>query len=65
MLINIKDLDKIDVICYFADMRASFRMNDFILVIVVVSSMMIAIIFPDFGARFQVFPFYSLMINFS
>jgi len=64
MLINIKDLDKIDVICYFADMQASFRMNDFILVIVVVSSMMIAIIFPDFGARFQVFPFYSLMINF-
>jgi len=45
-------------------MQASFRMNDFILVIVVVSSMMIAIIFPDFGARFQVFPFYSLMINF-
>jgi BASS family bile acid:Na+ symporter len=64
MLINIKDLDKIDVICYFAAMQASFRMNDFILVIVVVSSMMIAIIFPDFGARFQVFPFYSLMINF-
>ncbi len=64
MLINIKDLDKIDVICYFADMRASFRMNDFILVIVVVSSMMIAIIYPDFGSRFQMFPVYCLMINF-
>ena len=45
-------------------MQTSFRLNDFILVVVVISSMMIAIIFPDFGSRFQAFPFYSLMVNF-
>jgi len=45
-------------------MKTPFRMNDMILVIVVISSMMVAIIFPDFGSRFRTFPFYSLMINF-
>jgi bile acid:Na+ symporter, BASS family len=45
-------------------MKTPFRMNDMILVIVVISSMMIAIIFPDFASRFHAFPFYSLMINF-
>jgi len=45
-------------------MKTPFRINDIILVIVVISSMTIAIIFPDFASRFQVFPFYSLMVNF-
>jgi len=45
-------------------MQTSFRLNDFILVVVVISSMTIAIIFPDFGSRFSAFPFYSLMVNF-
>lgn len=45
-------------------MQTSFRLNDFILVVVVISSMLVAIFFPDFGSRFQVFPFYCLMINF-
>lgn len=59
-----KDLDKIDAICYSIDMQTPFRLSDIILVIVVISSMAAAIVFPDFGARFQAFPFYCLMINF-
>lgn len=45
-------------------MKTPFRLNDFVLVIVVISSMIIAIVFPDFGSRFQALPFYCLMINF-
>ena len=42
----------------------SIRFNDILLVIVVISSMVAAIIFPDFGSRFRVLPFYCLMIIF-
>jgi bile acid:Na+ symporter, BASS family len=45
-------------------MQASIRLNDILLVFVVISSMIAAIIFPDFGSRFKAFPLYSLMINF-
>ncbi len=40
------------------------RINDILLVLVVISSMAAAIIFPDFGSRFRLFPFYCLMVNF-
>jgi len=59
-----KDVDKIGAIWYFTSMQTPFRLNDIVLVIVVISSMVAAIIFPDFGAEFHVFPFYCLMINF-
>ncbi len=45
-------------------MQTPFRLHDFILVVVVVLSMTVAILFPDFGARFQALPVYCLMINF-
>jgi BASS family bile acid:Na+ symporter len=45
-------------------MQASIRLNDILLVFVVISSMAVAIFFPDFGSRFRVLPFYCLMINF-
>jgi BASS family bile acid:Na+ symporter len=45
-------------------MQASIRLNDFLLVLVVISSMAAAIIFPDFGSRFKALPFYCLMICF-
>ncbi len=45
-------------------MQTPFRLNDIMLVFVVISSMAAALIFPDFAARFQVFPVYCLMINF-
>ena len=45
-------------------MQPSIRLNDILLVLVVVFSMTAAIIFPDFASRFEAFPFYSLMINF-
>jgi len=45
-------------------MPASIRLKDIILVFVVISSMSVSIIFPDFGSRFRAFPFYCLMINF-
>lgn len=45
-------------------MKTLFRLNDIVLVIVVIASMAAAIVFPDFGARFQALPFYCLMINF-
>ncbi len=45
-------------------MHTPFRANDILLVIVVISSMSVAVIFPDFGAQFQMFPVYCLMINF-
>jgi len=45
-------------------MQQAFRINDIILIIVVVSSMAAAVIFPDFGSRFKTFPFYCLMLNF-
>jgi Predicted Na+-dependent transporter len=45
-------------------MQTSFRLNDILLVIVVISSMIVAIIFPDFGSLFQVLPVYCVMANF-
>ncbi len=45
-------------------MRAPIRLNDVMLVLVVISSMATAIIFPDFGFRFKALPFYCLMVNF-
>ena len=45
-------------------MQTPFRLNDILLVIVVISSMAIAIIFPDFGSLFQVLPVYCVMANF-
>jgi BASS family bile acid:Na+ symporter len=45
-------------------MNASIRLNDILLVFVVISSMAAAIIFPDFGSRFRALPFYCLMIIF-
>ncbi|PKN10902.1 MAG: bile acid:sodium symporter [Deltaproteobacteria bacterium HGW-Deltaproteobacteria-1] len=45
-------------------MQTSFRFNDIVLVFVVIASMAAAIIYPDFGSRFQMFPVYCLMINF-
>jgi bile acid:Na+ symporter, BASS family len=59
-----KDVDKIDTIWYSNAMHAPFRLNDIILVFVVISSMTVAIIFPGFGAKFKVWPVYCLMINF-
>lgn len=54
----------IDALWYCAAMQTPLRLNDIILVIVVISSMAAAVFFPDFGAKFQAFPFYCLMINF-
>jgi bile acid:Na+ symporter, BASS family len=44
--------------------QASIRLNDILLVLVVISSMATAIIFPDFGSRFKALPLYCLMVNF-
>jgi BASS family bile acid:Na+ symporter len=60
----VKDVDKIDAIWYLISMQTPFRLNDLVLVVVVILSMIIAIVFPDFGSRFKVFPIYCLMINF-
>ena len=59
-----KDVDKVCVLWYFISMQAPIRLNDILLVLVVISSMATAIIFPDFGSRFKALPFYCLMINF-
>lgn len=45
-------------------MEIPFRTRDLLLILVAMSSMGAAIIFPDFGSRFQAFPFYCLMVNF-
>jgi len=45
-------------------MQTPFRLNDVVLIVVVISSMVFAIVFPDFSSRFKEFPFYCLMINF-
>ena len=45
-------------------MQMPFYLNEVMLVIAVISSMIIAIIFPDFGSLFQAFPVYCVMINF-
>jgi len=60
----VKDVDKIDAIWYLIPMQTPFRLNDLILVVVVILSMITAIVFPDFGSQFKVFPIYCLMINF-
>jgi len=41
-----------------------FRFNDLLLVTVVISSLIVAIIFPDFGSLFQILPVYCVMANF-
>jgi Predicted Na+-dependent transporter len=45
-------------------MPMPFRLNDLLLVIVVIASMAAAIIFPDFGSLFQALPVYCVMANF-
>jgi bile acid:Na+ symporter, BASS family len=45
-------------------MRMPIRLNDILLVLVVIASMGTAITFPDFGSRFRGLPFYCLMVNF-
>ncbi len=45
-------------------MNTIFRLNDIVLVFVVISSMAAAVIFPDFGSVFQNWPMYCLMVNF-
>jgi bile acid:Na+ symporter, BASS family len=45
-------------------MQVSILLKDILLVFVVISSVAAAIMFPDFGSRFKVLPFYCLMINF-
>lgn len=45
-------------------MQTPFRIHDLILIVVVVLTMAVAVIFPDFGSRFQAFPVYCLMVNF-
>jgi BASS family bile acid:Na+ symporter len=45
-------------------MQLPFRVNDICLVVVVVSSMAVAIIYSDFGSFFQALPIYCLMANF-
>ena len=45
-------------------MVGSFRLNDILLVCVVISSMAASITFPEFGSRFKALPFYCLMTNF-
>jgi bile acid:Na+ symporter, BASS family len=45
-------------------MQMPFRLNDLLLVVVVITSMTAAIIFPDFGSLFQALPVYCVMANF-
>ncbi len=59
-----KDVDKVSVLWYFISMHASIRLNDILLVFVVISSMVASIMFPEFGSKFRFLPFYSLLINF-
>jgi len=59
-----KGVDSTSVLWYLISMEASIRLKDVLLVLVVISSMAIAILFPDFASRFRVLPFYCLLINF-
>jgi len=45
-------------------MQLPFLLNDFLLIFVVISSMTVAIIYPDFGSLFQALPIYCVMANF-
>jgi len=45
-------------------MPMPFRLNDLLLVFVVITSMTAAIIFPSFGSLFQTLPVYCVMANF-
>jgi BASS family bile acid:Na+ symporter len=45
-------------------MQQPFRGNDLLLVLVVMSSMTVAIIYPNFGSLFQALPVYCVMANF-
>ncbi|MGV8056814.1 MAG: bile acid:sodium symporter [Smithellaceae bacterium] len=45
-------------------MPSSLLANDLLLIIVVISSMTVAIIYPDFGSLFQGLPIYCVMANF-
>ncbi len=46
-------------------MQLPFRLNDLLLLVVVLSSMAAGIIFPGFSSRFQALPVYCLMILFA
>ncbi|MDQ5986312.1 MAG: hypothetical protein CSYNP_02033 [Syntrophus sp. SKADARSKE-3] len=45
-------------------MQSSLRVNDFLLLIVVLTSMAVGIIFPGFSSHFQDMPIYCLMVLF-
>ncbi len=45
-------------------MRTSIWLSDILLVLVVICSAAAAVVFPDFGSRFKVLPYYCVMINF-
>jgi len=45
-------------------MQLPFRLNDLLLVVVIFSSMVVSIIYPDFGSLFQALPIYCLMALF-
>jgi BASS family bile acid:Na+ symporter len=46
-------------------MQLPFRVNDLVLLVVVLSSMAVGIIFPDFSSLFQGLPIYCLMVLFA
>ena len=46
-------------------MQLPFRVNDLLLLFVVLSSMAVGIIFPDFSSLFQALPIYCLMVLFA
>jgi len=48
-----------------SSMKLPFRVNDLLLLVVVLSSMAAGIIFPHFSSLFQALPIYCLMVLFS
>ena len=48
-----------------SNMQLPFRINDLLLLVVVLSSMAVGIIFPRFGSLFQSLPIYCLMVLFA
>jgi len=45
-------------------MPPPFRLNDLLLLVVVLASMAVGIVYPGFSSRFQELPVYCLMILF-
>jgi len=45
-------------------MKLPFRVNDILLIVVVLSTMMVSVIYPDFGALFGALPVYCLIVLF-